>query len=114
LALIILKRSKEKNLYGQNILPWIGIGICLYLLYSTSLYDKIIGTASILFGIPLYVFFSPKVTMDDLKKLFLSEEAIFSRRLERKERFLANFVRLLHKTYNKVKSSNFVKNLLTD
>ena len=112
-ALIILKRRKEKKLYGQNILPWIGIGICLYLLYSTSFYDKIIGAALILFGIPLYVFFSPKVTMNDLQKLFLSEEAIFSRRLERKERFLANFIRLLHKAYNKVKSSHFVKNLLT-
>jgi len=37
-----------------------------------------------------------------LKKLFVSEEAILSRRLERKERFLANFIRLLHRAYRKI------------
>ena len=45
---------------GQHILPWIGILICLYLLYSTSLFDKVVGTLIILAGIPIYVFFSPK------------------------------------------------------
>jgi amino acid transporter len=57
LALIILKKDKEKNLYGQNTLPWIGIGICIYLIYFTSMFDKFVGSALILFGILLYVFF---------------------------------------------------------
>lgn len=60
LALIILKKRTEKDLYGQNILPWIGIGVCLYLLYSTSLFDKVVGSALIFFGILLYVFFFTK------------------------------------------------------
>jgi amino acid transporter len=102
-ALIVLTRDKEKELHGQNILPWIGVAICLYLIYSTSLFDKIVGSILILFGIPLYVFFSPKVDMYHMKRLFVSEESIFSRRLERKERFLANFVRLMHRIYRKVK-----------
>ena len=104
LALIILKKRSEKELYGQNILPWIGIGVCLYLLYSTSLFDKIVGSVLIFCGIFLYVFFSPKTDIRHLKELFISEENIFVRRMERKERFLANFIRLLRKAYRKVKA----------
>lgn len=103
LALIVLKKREKKELYGQNILPWIGIVICLYLLYSTSIFDKLVGLALILFGIPLYIHFSPKVDIRHLKELFVSEEAIFARRLERKEKFLANFIGLLHEVYRKIK-----------
>ncbi len=103
LALVILNKTRGKKLYGQNILPWIGIAICIYLIYSTSMFDKVVGTILILIGIPLYIFFSPKVEISGLKKLFISEEAIISRRLERKEKFLANFVRILHRTYRKLK-----------
>jgi amino acid transporter len=103
LALIVLTKNNVKKLYGQNILPLIGIAICLYLIYSTSMFDKVVGLALILFGIPLYVLLSPKVEMSNLKKMFVSEEAILSRRLERKEKFLANFLRLLHRIYRKIR-----------
>ncbi|MGZ6416771.1 MAG: APC family permease [Bacteroidia bacterium] len=103
LALIILKKRTEKDLYGQNILPWLGIGVCLYLIYSTSMFDKVVGAALTFFGILLYVFFSPKTDIRHLKELFISEENIFVMTMERKERFLANFIRLLHKAYRKVK-----------
>jgi APA family basic amino acid/polyamine antiporter len=103
LALIVLRRKTTKKLYGQHILPWIGIIICLYLIISTSLFDKIAGVIVILVGIPLYAFFSPKTDIYHLKQLFISEEAIFIRRIKRKERFLANFIGMLHKTYKKLK-----------
>ncbi len=103
LALIVLKKDAEKKLYGQNILPWIGVGICLYLLYSTAMFDKVVGSALILFGIFLYVFFTPKTDIRHLKELFISEENIFVITMEKKYRFLANFIRLLHKAYWKVK-----------
>jgi len=103
MALIVLTKNNVKKLHGQNVLPLIGIAICLYLIYATSMFDKVVGLALILFGIPLYVFFSPKVEMSNLKKMFVSEEAILSRRIERKEKFLANFLRLLHRIYRKIR-----------
>lgn len=102
-AFVILKKGKEKELHGQNILPWLGILICLYLLYSTTSFDKVIGTIVILIGIPLYVFFSPKVSMKDMKKMFLSEEAIFARHLEKHDRFLAKFVKYVYLLYRKIR-----------
>ncbi len=103
LSLVVLKRKQEKDLHGQNVLPWLGIAICLYLLLSTSTFDKIVGSLVILSGIPLYIFFSPKRDIHHLKRLFVSEESIFARRLERKEKFLANFVRLVHKDWKIIK-----------
>lgn len=105
LALVVLKRRNEKGLHGQHILPWIGVLICLFLLYHTSTFDKIVGLGLILFGIPLYIFFSPKVDIHHLKRMFVSEEAILARRLERKEKFLANFVKMIHKLYRIIKQS---------
>ena len=106
LALIVIKKDRGKELFGQDILPWIGIGICLYLLYSTSIFDKVVGSILIALGIPLYVFLSPKTDIHHLKKLFVSEENVIARRLEKKERFLANFVRLVHRIYKKITRSS--------
>jgi APA family basic amino acid/polyamine antiporter len=103
LSLIILTRKEEKHLIGQNVLPWIGILICLYLLYSTSLPDKVIGGFVILFGVAVYVFFSPKQDIYHLKNLFVSEEAIFVRAMARRERFLGHFMLLLYRGYARVK-----------
>jgi APA family basic amino acid/polyamine antiporter len=99
LALIVLRKNTAKKLYGQHILPWIGCIICIYLIVSTSLFNMILGLTVILIGLPLYAFFSPKTDIHHLKHMFLSEEAIFIRSITRKERFLANFLRLTYKTY---------------
>lgn len=98
-SLVLLTRESEKRLIGQNVLPWAGIAICLYLLYATSLFDKLIGLSVIVFGVFVYVFFSPKQDIHHLKRLFTSEEAIFVRRMAKRERFLGNFLRLLHSGY---------------
>ncbi len=90
---------------GQKVFPWIGILICLYLLYSTSLFDKLVGGFIILAGIALYVFFSPKQDIHHLKDLFISEEAIFFRAMNRRERFLGNFMLMVYRGYQWVKKT---------
>ena len=107
LALIVLTRDSEKQLPGQKILPWLGVMICLYLLYSTSFFDKAVGTIIILAGILIYVFFSPKQDIYHLKELFLSERAIFVRAMANRERFLGNFILLLYRSYMKIKQKIF-------
>ncbi|MBM3304045.1 MAG: amino acid permease [Candidatus Aenigmarchaeota archaeon] len=97
LSLLILKRGSVKKLHGQSVLPWLGIVICLYLIWNTSMFDKFIGTALVVLAIPLYIFFSPKADMHHLKSFFLSEDEILARRLEHHEKFLAHFILLLHR-----------------
>ena len=93
LALAVLKRSGEKGLPGQSLLPWAGALVSLYLLYSTSLLDKVVGSVFVLFGVPVYLFFS-KTSPRELEGRLVSEDEVFARELERQHAFLANFVRM--------------------
>ncbi len=102
-ALIVLTRDTEKQLIGQKVLPWIGVIICLYLLYSTSVFDKVVGTLVLFAGVIIYVFLSPKQDIHHVKEMFLSEEAIFVRSLAKRERFLGNFMLLLYRGYGHMK-----------
>ena len=106
-ALVVLTRNSEEQLPAQKILPWVGVLICLYLLYSTSFFDKVVGTIIILSGVLIYVFFSPKQDIYHLKRLFLSEEAIFVRTMAIRERFLGNFMFLIHHSYMRIKRRIF-------
>ncbi|MDD1700851.1 MAG: APC family permease [Methanoregula sp.] len=103
LALIVLTRNTEKQLMGQKVLPWIGVLICLYLLYSTSIFDKVVGTVILLAGVVMYIFFSPKQDIHHLKEMFLTEEAIFVRGMAKRERFLGNLMLLLYRGYERMK-----------
>jgi len=99
LSFMVLKKSREKGLHGQNVLPWLGLGVCIYLIYATSLFNIIIGSILILLGMLLYIYFSPKTDIYNLKEFFTSEEAILARNLERKNKFLANFVAIIVRIY---------------
>ncbi|HYM38813.1 MAG TPA: amino acid permease, partial [Thermoplasmata archaeon] len=96
LALTVLKKPGEHGLPGQAVLPWIGVAISLYLLYSTSLVDKIVGSIAVALGIPVYLYFT-KTHVGELKAVALSEEEIFRTNLEKQNRFLANLVRLVRR-----------------
>jgi len=103
LALSVLKKKGEHGLPGQNILPWLGVGVSLYLLYATSLFDKVVGSVLILLGIPIYLYYSKKTDVHELRREFMSEEAVLSRNLQRQNIFLANFVRLLAEAYRRIR-----------
>ena len=106
LSFFRLQRKSAKRMRGQRVLPWLGVGICCYLLYSTGLTDKIVGTVLVLVGIPLYIYFSPKIDVEDLKALFTSEEAVLARGLQKRHRFLANLVRMLAGVYSRMRKRN--------
>jgi basic amino acid/polyamine antiporter, APA family len=101
LALAVLKRSGERGLPGQGLLPWAGALISVYLLYSTSLLDKVVGSVLVLLGVPVYLFFS-KTTPRELEGRLVSEEEVFRRELQKQHAFLANFVRLTRELYKRL------------
>jgi APA family basic amino acid/polyamine antiporter len=59
LSLIVLKKEETKFI-GQKVLPFVGIAICGFLIYYTTIYDKIFGTIFVILGIGVYFFFSRK------------------------------------------------------
>ncbi len=90
-------KKGEKHLWGESFLPWIGGAVCLFLLFSTSMADKLVGILVILSGIPIFAYFSPKVDMVDLKADFLSGPRVASRYLEKTDRFLGRLVKLVRR-----------------
>jgi basic amino acid/polyamine antiporter, APA family len=101
LSLAVLKNEGEKGLPGQSLLPWAGALVSLYLLYSTSLFDKAVGSLLVLLGIPVYLYFS-RTTARELGGRLVSEEELFGRALERQHAFLANLVRLARAAYRRL------------
>ena len=104
-ALIVLRSDRAANLRGQRILPLAGIAVCLFLIYSTTTFDKVAGILVILAGIPVYLFYSPKQDIHHLKALFLSEEAVLRRRLEVREMYLANLLDLIRTISRRIRRS---------
>ncbi len=96
LSLVVLKKEHEKGLHGQNVLPWLGVAISLYLMYSTSIFDKIIGTILVLAGIPIYLHYAPRYRKERPTHLF-SEGDVLSLNLQRKNRAFASLVRFVHR-----------------
>jgi basic amino acid/polyamine antiporter, APA family len=88
LSLPVLAKTGEHGLHGQRVLPWIGVGISLYLAYSTSLFDKAIGISLVLIGIPIYLYFSPRAKAEGHKHLFVSEAEVVSMNLQRRNKSL--------------------------
>ncbi|HSB84608.1 MAG TPA: amino acid permease, partial [Nitrosarchaeum sp.] len=60
LSLFVLKKEHETKFMGQKILPLLGICICGFLIYFTSVFDKIIGSVFIILGIIIYSVFYRK------------------------------------------------------
>jgi APA family basic amino acid/polyamine antiporter len=104
LSLWVLKKDEEHGLRGQRILPWLGAIVSLYLIFSTSLTDIIIGSVIVLLGIPVYLFFS-KTTVREVEDAFLSDEQILRSSLEKRNVFLADLVRLVRKALRRKSST---------
>jgi len=100
LSLTVLKKRGEHGLRGQSVVPWAGVAISLYLLYSTSLSDKLIGIVAILVGLPIYFFYA-RVQVRELRVTLVSEEEVLARNLERGNRPLARLVKSIRRLFKK-------------
>lgn len=104
ISLAVLKKDGERGLRGQNVLPWLGALVSVYLIYSSSLGDILVGTAVILVGIPVYLYFSKRTNLAGIGGLLEEEESVLETSLERHNKFLANLLRLLRELYRKLAS----------
>jgi amino acid transporter len=104
LSLAVLRKKGEKGMHGLSVLPWFGAGVSVYLLFSTSNLDKFIGTILVLLGIPIFLFFSRRRKQPhDKASHILKEGVVLARALQKQNRPLANFIRLLHKASLRLK-----------
>jgi basic amino acid/polyamine antiporter, APA family len=95
-------RKKGRTLPAQNVLPIIGVFICVFLIFYTSWLDKLVGAGLILMGIPMYYFFSHKMHVQEVREALIEERTIFVRKIEKQDNFLAYFLRFIHRLISRI------------
>ena len=100
LSLSVLKKSGERGLRGQSVIPWLGVVISLYLIYSTALSDILVGTVFVLIGIPIYFYYA-RLHIGELKTTLVSEELVLARSLEKQNRPLARLLKTAKRLFGR-------------
>jgi amino acid transporter len=96
IATIFLTRKYPQisgKIKGKLIVPILGAVFSILLMTQVTAQQILVSFILIGIGVPIYIFFSPKHELHELKEAFLSREGILKRAFEQSERFLAYPVR---------------------
>ena len=90
--------------YGKRnmVIPVLGIVFSAYLITQCSLSQIAIGVLLLLVGIPIYIKYSPKKELTEVKQSFISEQNIFRRIYRQEHVFLAHVLHHLRKLFRKI------------
>ena len=90
-AMVLLRRSpgRSSSLRGRRVIPVAGAALSIMLILLVSADVMLIGLVLLAIGVPVYVLFSPKKELTELKEMFLSREERERWAHHQMERFLA-------------------------
>ncbi|MGA3192516.1 MAG: amino acid permease [Candidatus Bathyarchaeia archaeon] len=94
--------ESQGHLGGRVILPSLGVIFSVYLISQCTPTQIAIGLALLLVGVPIYIKYSPKKEIAELKETLISREAILKRAYEQEHTFLAHALRHIKKYYRRV------------
>jgi len=86
----------------QLIIPALGVAFSVYLISQCTLLQIGVGVLLLLVGVPIYIWYSPKKELTELKRSFLSPQATFNRVRETEHVFLADFLTHSRRLYRRV------------
>lgn len=112
-AALLAKRlpDKVKNMRGRFVIPFAGASFSLLLMFMVDPLLILVSAVLLVVGIPIYVFFSPKEELREIRESFLSRDAVLRRAYEQGERFLAYPVRRVKWAIYKRKKINIAWSL---
>jgi APA family basic amino acid/polyamine antiporter len=90
------------NLKGGLLIPSLGVIFSLYLISQCTITQIATGIILLLIGVPIYLKYSPKKEMTELKKVLLSRDFILKRAYRQEQRFLAHLLRHVKRGYRKI------------
>jgi len=85
--------EKAGNTWARRIISLTGVFCSLILISQVGPHEVISASVLLGIGIPVYVLFSPRRELYELKAAFLSREAVLARTYQQGERFLAHPLR---------------------
>jgi amino acid transporter len=90
------------HLRGGLLIPSLGVIFSLYLISQCTIDQIATGLILLFIGIPIYVKYSPKKEITDLKNALLSRDSILERAYRQEEKFLAHLLRHIKRAYRKL------------
>jgi APA family basic amino acid/polyamine antiporter len=85
------------------IIPSLGIAFSVYLITQCTTTQIAIGALLLVAGVPIYIWYSPKKELTELKSSLLSPQATLKRIYEQEHVFLAHLILHLKRSYRKIK-----------
>jgi amino acid transporter len=87
---------------GGLIIAGLGVAFSLYLMSQCSYTQIGIGLILLLIGVPIYVKYTPKQEISELKEQLLSSDMILRRAYRQEERFLAHLLMHIKRAYRRI------------
>ncbi|HVP16368.1 MAG TPA: hypothetical protein VMT42_03280, partial [candidate division Zixibacteria bacterium] len=87
---------------GGLIIAGLGVAFSLYLMSQCSYTQIGIGLILLLIGVPIYVKYTPKQEISELKEQLLSRDMILRRAYRQEERFLAHLLMHIKRAYRRI------------
>jgi APA family basic amino acid/polyamine antiporter len=89
-------------LKGGLLIPSLGVIFSLYLISQCTITQIALGLVLLFVGIPIYVKFSPKKEITELKESLVSRDSVLERAYRQEEKFLAHLLRHIKRVYRKI------------
>jgi amino acid transporter len=87
---------------ASSIIPVLGIIFSVFLISQCAMVQIVTGVLMLLVGIPIYIKYSPKNELTDLKNALIVREAILERAYRQEDRFLAHLLRHVKRAYRRI------------
>ena len=105
-AVLVIRRKGQRpqfHMRGGTILPILGVAFSIYLISQCSPIQLGLGVLLLLIGLPVYVFYSPKKEITDLKKALTDRQELFKKIYAQERTFLAHALLHLRQWLKKVR-----------
>jgi amino acid transporter len=104
-SIFILRRKGLKAEFqfgGRRLIPILGVIFSIYLITQCTFTQIALGLILLSVGIPMYVKYSPKKEITELREALLSSESIIRRAQNQEERFLAHALMHVKRLYRRM------------
>jgi APA family basic amino acid/polyamine antiporter len=89
------------RLRGGIVIPLLGAAFSLYLITQCAPIQIVLGVALLLVGVPIYIRYSPKKELSELRDALIAREAVLERAYRQEGTFLAHVLRHVKRAYRK-------------
>lgn len=87
---------------ASSIIPVLGVIFSVLLILQCGIIQIVTGVLMLAIGIPIYIKYSPKKELTDLKNALIAREAILERAYRQEDRFLAHLLRHVKRAYRRI------------